>query len=152
MARDADLIKIMATGGTLTPDHQPARTPITVAEGVAAVQEAHELGRTVTVHAQATVGLRLAVDAGADVIEHGMFWVEDGVRIDPALVDRIAERGTWICPTAGIRPDRQGGNPPPPAVAARLANFPTVLTALHAAGVGLIAGSDSGIASGFARK
>jgi len=146
VARGADLIKIMATGGALTPTTNPLAPQFTVAEVAAAVQEAHDLGRTVTVHAHATVGMRLAVDAGADGIEHGMFWVEDGVRIDPALVDRIAESDTWICPTVGIRPDRQGENPPPPAVAARLALFPTVLTALHAAGVRLIAGSDSGIA------
>jgi imidazolonepropionase-like amidohydrolase len=136
----------MATGGALTPTTNPLKPQFTVAEVAAAVHEAHELGRTVTVHAHATVGMQLAVDAGADGIEHGMFWVDDGVRIDPALVDRIAESRTWICPTAGIRPDRQADNPPPPAVAARLALFPTVLAALHAAGVRLVAGSDSGIA------
>jgi imidazolonepropionase-like amidohydrolase len=146
VARGADLIKIMATGGALTPTSNPMEPQFTVDEVAAAVHEAHELGRPVTVHAHATVGMRLAVDAGADGIEHGMFWVEDGVRIDPALVDRIAENETWICPTAGIRPDRQANNPPPPAVAARLALFPTVLAALHAAGVLLVAGSDSGIA------
>jgi imidazolonepropionase-like amidohydrolase len=146
VARGVDLIKIMATGGALTPTTNPLKPQFTVAEVAAAVHEAHELGRTVTVHAHATVGMQLAVDAGADGIEHGMFWVDDGVRIDPALVDRIAESRTWICPTAGIRPDRQADNPPPPAVAARLALFPTVLAALHAAGVRLVAGSDSGIA------
>jgi imidazolonepropionase-like amidohydrolase len=146
VARGADLIKIMATGGALTPTSNPMEPQFTVDEVAAAVHEAHELGRPVTVHAHATVGMRLAVDAGADGIEHGMFWVEDGVRIDPALVDRIAENETWICPTAGIRPDQQGENRPPPAVAARLAHFPTVVAALHAAGVRLVAGSDSGIA------
>ena len=146
VARGADLIKIMATGGALTPTTDPLAPQFTVAEVAAAVREAHELGRPVTVHAHATVGMRHAVDAGADGIEHGMFWVEDGVRIDPALVDRIAESGTWICPTAGIRPDPQGEHRPPPTVAARRAHFPTVLAALHAAGVRLVAGSDSGIA------
>ena len=145
VARGADLIKIMATGGALTPTSNPLAPQFTVAEVAAAVHEAHELGRPVTVHAHATVGMRLAVDAGADGIEHGMFWVEDGVRIDPALVDRIAENGTWICPTVGIRPDREGENPPPPAVAARLAHFPAVLAALHAAGVRVVAGSDAEI-------
>jgi imidazolonepropionase-like amidohydrolase len=146
VARGADLIKIMATGGALTPTTNPLVPQFTVAEVKAAVREAHELGRPVTVHAHASVGMRLAVDAGADGIEHGMFWVEDGVLIDPALVDRIAENGTWICPTVGLRPDRKGEHRPPPAVAARLAHFPTVLAALHAAGVQLVAGSDSGIA------
>src|SRR3712207_3215286 len=89
--------------------------------------------------------MRLAVDAGADGIEHGMFWVDDGVHIDPALLDRIAESRTWICPTVGIRPDRLAENPPPPPVAARLALFPTVLAALHTAGVRVVAGSDAGI-------
>jgi imidazolonepropionase-like amidohydrolase len=146
VARGADLIKIMATGGALTPTTDPLGPQFTVAEVAAAVREAHEMGRPATVHAHASVGMRLAVDAGADGIEHGMFWVEDGVRIDPALVDRIAENGTWVCPTVGIRPDRQGEHRPPPAVAARLAQFPAVLATLHAAGVRLVAGSDSGIA------
>jgi imidazolonepropionase-like amidohydrolase len=145
VARGVDLIKIMATGGALTPTTDPLAPQFTVAEVAAAVREAHELGRTVTVHAHATVGMRLAVDAGADGIEHGMFWVDDGVRIDPALVDRIAGSGTWVCPTVGIRPDRLAEHPPPPAVAARLALFPTVLAALHASGVRLVAGSDAGI-------
>jgi imidazolonepropionase-like amidohydrolase len=73
----------MATGGALTPTTNPLKPQFTAAEVAAAVHEGHELGRTVIVHAHATVGMRLAVDAGADGIEHGMFWVDDGVRIDP---------------------------------------------------------------------
>jgi hypothetical protein len=101
--RGADLIKIMGTGGVLTPHTDTLAPQFTLAE--------------VT--------------------------VDDGVRIDTALVDRMAASGTWVCPTWGVRLDRQGRTGPPPAVATRLARFPEVLAALHAARVRLVAGSDS---------
>jgi imidazolonepropionase-like amidohydrolase len=143
--RGADVIKVMATGGNLTPGTDPLTAQFTGAELRAVVEEAHGLGMRVTVHSHAVVGIQLCVEAQADGIEHGMFWVKDGVKVDPAVIDRLAESGTWVCPTAGARPDRRAEHGPPLAVATRLASFPAVLNALHKGGVRLAAGSDAGI-------
>ena len=147
--RGVDVIKVMATGGNLTPGTDPLMAQFTVAELRAVVEEAHRLSRRVTVHAHAVEGIQLGVEAGADGIEHGMFWVKDGVKADPAVIDRLAESGTWVCPTTGTLPSR-AEHGPPPAVAARLVSFPAVLNALHKSGVRLAAGSDAGIGPGRA--
>jgi imidazolonepropionase-like amidohydrolase len=66
----ADVIKIMATGGHLTPATNPQLPQYTVAELAAAVDEAHRLGRTLTAHAHGPAGIAAAVTAGVDGLEH----------------------------------------------------------------------------------
>jgi imidazolonepropionase-like amidohydrolase len=137
-----DVIKIMVTGGNLTAGITPLTSQYTVAELAAVVDEAHRFGRTVTAHVHGLVGVERAVEAGVDGLEHCGFWVEDGIRADQALIDRIAEQRIAVCPTAGFAPTTA---PPPPAVASRLPAIIQAVGTMYKAGVRLLAGTDAGI-------
>ena len=141
--RGVDVIKVMVTGGNMTAGIDPLTSQYTVAELSAVVDEAHRFGRAVTAHVHGVEGVERAVDAGVDGLEHCGFWVEDGVHADQALIDRIADRGIVVCPTAGIVP---GGPPPPPAVTSRLPAIIAAVRRMHRSGVRLLAGTDAGVA------
>ncbi|WP_279581101.1 amidohydrolase family protein [Fodinicola feengrottensis] len=100
-----DVIKIMASGGNLTPGSLPELPQFGPAELRAAVEEAHRLGLPVTAHAHGTQAIIDAVEAGVDGMEHVSFFTADGV--DPApddLLRIIAERGIAIGLTLGFVP------------------------------------------------
>ena len=140
--RGVDVVKVMVTGGNMTAGISPLTSQYTVAELAAVVDEAHRFGRSVTAHVHGVEGIEAAVEAGVDGLEHCGFWVAGGVRAEPALVDRIAERGIPVCPTAGMMP---GTRPPPPAVASRMDAMVAAFASLHRAGVRLLAGTDAGV-------
>jgi imidazolonepropionase-like amidohydrolase len=87
-----DLIKVMATGGVLTAGTQPGAPQLSREEMAAAAEEAHKAGRTVAAHAEGRAGIRDAVLAGVDSIEHGY-------ELDDEIIDLMLERGTFLCPT-----------------------------------------------------
>ena len=98
--RGVDVVKIMASGGNLTPGSRQdlAQFPPEVLR--AAVDEAHRLGLPVTAHAHAVAAIADAVAAGVDGLEHVSFWTEAGVDA-PACAD-----------PADCRPaDRRRGHP-----------------------------------------
>jgi len=88
----ADVIKIMATGGIMTPGTQPGSPQLTREEMAAAVEEAHKAGRTVAAHAEGREGIYNAILAGVDSIEHGY-------ELDDEIIELMLERGTYLCPT-----------------------------------------------------
>jgi imidazolonepropionase-like amidohydrolase len=88
----ADVIKVMATGGVLTPGVEPGATQLTYEELRAAIEEAQKAGRTTSAHAQGTVGVKNAVGAGVTSIEHGIY-------LDQEAIDGMLERGTVFVPT-----------------------------------------------------
>jgi imidazolonepropionase-like amidohydrolase len=95
VAAGADLIKLMATGAVLSPGHErPGAAQLTPAELRAAVETAHMLGRRVAAHAHGIEGIRRAVEAGVDTIEHGTHLHEDR-----AVARAMAERGVFLVPT-----------------------------------------------------
>ena len=98
----ADFIKVMATGGsTLTSD--PYRPAYTVEELRTIVEEAHRRNTVVASHCRCTSGMINVLEAGIDVIIHGFFAGEDGIRrFDPRTAERIAEQGVWVNPTLHI--------------------------------------------------
>ncbi|MEO6398072.1 MAG: amidohydrolase family protein, partial [Tepidiformaceae bacterium] len=69
----ADQIKIMTSGGVLSPNDEPAATGMTPDEIAAVVYEAHAAHKTVMSHAQANQGILNAVLAGVESIEHGIY-------------------------------------------------------------------------------
>ena len=88
----ADWIKLMATGGVMDP-HSDYRTQELSEEQMArAVEVAHRAGKKVMAHAEGTEGIKAAVRAGVDSIEHGTVLDEEGA----ALMER---KGTWLVPT-----------------------------------------------------
>src|SRR3989475_5226139 len=72
----ADVIKLFATGGVMTPGVEPGSPQLTPEEIRAAIEEARKAGRRTAAHAQATDGIAACVDAGIGSIEHGIFLTE----------------------------------------------------------------------------
>lgn len=141
--RGVDVIKVMVTGGNMTAGIDPLTPQYSQAELAAVVEESHRFGRAVTAHVHGADGIAMAVEAGVDGLEHCGFWVAGGVRADPAVIERIAERGITVCPTLGLLP---GSPPPPPAVASRIPAMTALFGRMHQAGVRLVGGTDAGIA------
>ncbi len=90
--RGATAIKIVATGGVLTPGIGATFTAFTSEELVAAVDEAHSWGRPVAAHAIGAEGILGAVRAGVDSIEHCN-------HVTPQIAREMKERGTYRSPT-----------------------------------------------------
>ena len=88
----ADCIKLIATGGVMTPRVDPRSPQLTEDELRAGVEEAHKAFVRVGSHAQATAGIKNAVRAGVDSIEHGLF-------LDDEAVEEMRARGTFLVPT-----------------------------------------------------
>jgi imidazolonepropionase-like amidohydrolase len=74
-----DVVKLMATGGVMTPDVEPGSEQLTEEELRAGVEEAHKAGRKTATHAMGTQGILNALRAGIDSIEHGVFLNEEAV-------------------------------------------------------------------------
>jgi imidazolonepropionase-like amidohydrolase len=77
----ADLIKICATGGVLSKGDEPGTQQYTLEEMQAIVDEARKLGRKVAAHAHGTEGIKAAILAGVDSIEHASLIDEEGIRL-----------------------------------------------------------------------
>lgn len=97
-----DWIKVMATGGNMTPRTNTFAPQFTVDELRACIEEAHRLRRRVTAHAHGIDGIRVAVEAGVDGIEHCSFTTPGGYDFDQPLIDAIAARGIVVSPTVSI--------------------------------------------------
>ncbi|MGQ9630642.1 MAG: amidohydrolase family protein [bacterium] len=98
IARGADFIKIMATGGSTTPTSNRRRAQYTAHELSVAVKDAHRLNRRVVAHCNATEGIRNSVEAGVDTIAH-CNWLgkEEGtIEYDGDVVKAMAERGIFV--------------------------------------------------------
>lgn len=142
--RGCDVVKIMASGGTLTPGSEQHVPQFGLAELRAAVDEAHKHGLPVTAHAHATAAIEAAVKAGVDGLEHVSFWSADGVDDRPDLLDLIAERQVAVGASLGMGP-LQPGLMPPPGVMARIPRIMAAYTRLITAGAVFVAGTDAGI-------
>ncbi|MBO6825368.1 MAG: amidohydrolase family protein [Sneathiella sp.] len=88
----SDLIKIMATGGVMTPGVNPEDAHYSAEEMAAGVHEAGRFHKTTASHAQGAEGIMNAVNAGITSIEHGIF-------MDQECLDAMLERGTYLVPT-----------------------------------------------------
>src|SRR5216117_1623403 len=77
----ADVIKLIATGGVLTPGVSPGAPQLTFEELHAAVQEAARAGRRVAAHAHGAEGMQNAIRAGVHSIEHGTLLNDDALEL-----------------------------------------------------------------------
>jgi len=77
----ADIVKLMATGGVMTPGVQPGSEQFTEEEMRAGVEEAHTAGKKTATHAMGTQGILNALRAGIDSIEHGVYLNEEAVAL-----------------------------------------------------------------------
>lgn len=87
-----DLIKIMATGGVMTKGVEPGNAQFTVDEMKVMIEEAHKAGRKTATHAQGLQGIKNALYAGIDSIEHGCF-------LDDECLERMKEQNAFLVPT-----------------------------------------------------
>ncbi len=141
----ADNIKLIASGGILTQGTNIGSPQFTAAEMQAAVEEAHAAGKTANAHAHGAQGIKRAVAAGVDSIEHGYF-------IDSEAIDMMLARGTILVATSAavrnvVSHGAAAGIPAhmvekaQSAIQSHVAGFRSA----HRAGVALAMGTDSGV-------
>jgi imidazolonepropionase-like amidohydrolase len=147
--RGADVIKVMATGGTLDESDAGTGQQFTDAELKSIADTAHSLGRKVTAHAHAKAGIDGCVRANFDSIEHGM-WA------DEETLKAMKAKGIWLVPTAatityvGDTPEKIRAGPlkdlPPVSMekVLKLGTQPRKLVRMaHQIGVGIALGTDA---------
>jgi imidazolonepropionase-like amidohydrolase len=88
----ADWIKLMGTGGVLDLTSDFNVQELSEEQMAKAVEIAHRAGKRVMVHAEGTEGIKAAVRAGVDSIEHGTMLDDEGAAL-------MAKKGTWLVPT-----------------------------------------------------
>src|SRR5215472_1511386 len=133
----ADLIKVMSTGGFMTPGSAPWYAQFSTDQLAVIVEEARRVGKPVAAHAHGIEGIRRAVQAGVTTLEHCSFVTETNERrFSEHLAADIAEKGVFVCPTVNV-------NAP---YVARLTGIVVGqhLVAMHEMGVRIIAGTDAG--------
>lgn len=141
--RGVDIIKVMASGGTMTPGTRQELSQFTPDLLRAVVDEAHRLGLPVTAHAHGTPAIRDALDAGVDGMEHVSFWSADGIDDPGDLVRRIVDSRIAVGITGGVVP--MPGVAPPPAVVMRMPRIIANTRSLYQAGAHIVLGTDAGI-------
>jgi imidazolonepropionase-like amidohydrolase len=88
----ADVIKVMTSGGVLSPRDDPQHAHFRADELAALMTEADAFGLPVMAHAQATGGIKNAVRAGVRSIEHGIY-------LDDEAIEMMLAAGAWLVPT-----------------------------------------------------
>jgi imidazolonepropionase-like amidohydrolase len=140
----ADGIKIATSGGLLSDGDKPSWRNHTRAEIDAIVDEAHALGLLVAAHAHTEDGIRIALESGADSLEHAtqltgelaLSAVRGGIPVAPTLLinDAIAEARVRVTEDQAA------------AAATLVASRDELFAAAAAAGVDFVLGTD---ANGF---
>jgi imidazolonepropionase-like amidohydrolase len=148
--RQVDVIKIMASGGNLTPGTDVLACQFSLDELRLVVEEAHAAGLPVTAHAHALSAVEQAVAAGVDGIEHASCLSESGISAPDALLETMAGRRIAVCPTLG----RASGVAPPPQIialqqrtGATWEKRTALVGRMHRAGVRVVSGVDAGISN-----
>ncbi len=141
----ADNVKLIASGGILSPGSEIGAPQLTIEEMRAAADEAHAAGKICCAHAHGSTAIKNAVRAGVDSVEHGYLLDDEGI-------DLMLQRGTYLVATSaavrnvvkhgtssGVRPDvvRKAQS----AIDQHIASFKRA----HKAGVKLAMGTDTGV-------
>ncbi|HEX9409812.1 MAG TPA: amidohydrolase family protein [Methylomirabilota bacterium] len=145
----ADVIKLIATGGVMTPGVEPGSPQLTLEEMRAAIEEARKAGRRTAAHAQGSTGIADAIEAGITTIEHGIFLTDE-------IVATMKGKGVFLVPTLAAPAAISSGG-----LAAGIPDYmvrksDAVVTAhvasfrrAHQAGAQIAAGADSGTPLNF---
>ena len=140
----AHFIKAMATGGVLTPGVEPDHSGLAEDELLEVVRTAHSAGRRTASHAIGGVGIKNALRAGIDSIEHGF-------HLDDESLQLAVDNGTFLVPTlvAIESITANAGRPELPDWVIRKAETESgahraAFAAAVAAGVSIAAGTDAG--------
>ncbi|MEM1396610.1 MAG: amidohydrolase family protein, partial [Pseudomonadota bacterium] len=145
--RGADLIKVTATGGVTDIADSGLGQHFTGAELAAIVEASHLLGRRVAAHAHSAEGIKAALAAGVDSVEHGTF-------ADPDSFDQFKAQGaffvtTLTAPTYLVEQARLNASLMPEVIREKLdlamASLEHSTLAATRAGVKMAMGTDSGV-------
>lgn len=85
----AEVIKVCATGGVFSRNTEPGQQQLSEAELRAIADEAHQWGLKVAAHAHGAEGIKAAIRAGIDTIEHASLIDAEGIRL-------AKQRGAWL--------------------------------------------------------
>ncbi len=138
IAAGADVVKLYAD--YRWGPGEPSRATLSQAEMTAATEAAHDAGRIVAVHASTAEGMRRAIAAGVDTIEHGYGGTAEIFRA-------MATKGIALCPTLAASDavaryrGWNGADPAPASVAESRKSFALA----RAAGVAMCMGGDVGV-------
>ena len=139
IAAGADVIKMYADYHYLPGE--PSRPTLTEAEMAAGVAVAHDAGRIAAAHATTAEGMRRAILAGVDTVEHGYGGTAETFKL-------MHDRGTALCPTLGASEAYaryfEGWNGQEPAPASVQENRHSFQLAMRA-GVRICMGGDVGV-------
>lgn len=146
----ADYIKVMATGGGLTPRTNPAAPQYSQQHMLAIVEEATRLANLRTsAHCHGTPGILYAARAGVTTIEHCSFQNPTGYEYNQEAALAVRASGCYVCPTIAIAERASHSFPADhriPQMRKRiLGPRITNLRLLRELGVPLISGSDAGV-------
>jgi len=138
----ADNIKLMATGGGMSPG-PPTVPQLTIGEMQAAVEEANNYDKTTAAHAIGAEGIKNALKAGVRTIEHGSFLDAEGINL-------LLAKDAYLVPTLAafktLKYGKEGGVPE--YTIEKVRYFETVhtknLKKAMDAGVKIIVGTDAG--------
>lgn len=142
----ADLIKIAATGGVLSLSDAGLEQHLTFEEMKAIIDTAHLLGMKVAAHAHGAAGIKAALRAGVDSIEHGTFTDDEAIAL-------FKKTGAYLVPTiiAGKTVENAAKQPGffPPRIAEKALKAGPLMQNMFArayrAGVKIAFGTDAGV-------
>ncbi|WP_314436357.1 Xaa-Pro dipeptidase [Massilia timonae] len=141
----AQVIKICATGGVFSRNTEPGQQQMNLAEMRAAVEEAHQWGLQVAAHAHGAAGIKDAIRAGVNTIEHASLIDDEGIALAKkhgAWLSMDIYNGTYTAAEGkkngvledNLRKDRE-------VTELQRQNFKKA----HAAGVRMVFGTDAGV-------
>lgn len=138
----ADVIKVMVSGGQITPESPPMWASQFDAEDLrVVVEEASALGLPVAAHAHGTEAIGSALEAGVSTIEHCTWMGPDGHDQREDMARRMAERGLHAC----IALDPVAWRALVARAPERMRQFADSLPWLAGHGVPMVFGTDAGL-------
>jgi imidazolonepropionase-like amidohydrolase len=145
----ADLLKVMVTGGNLTPGSNPSMLQYAPEVVLALAAEARRLGRILVAHAHSEEAVALAAQAGIPIVSHATCRSSGGIGLSDETLASLLGAGTVIDATitVGMLEDPDCTPPDGGARAQVRSEMLTVFKSMHNSGVRLLAGTDGGVTS-----
>jgi imidazolonepropionase-like amidohydrolase len=148
VASGADFLKVMLTGGNLTPGSNPSMLQYPSEVVLTLAAEARRLGKLLVAHAHSEEAVALAARAGIAVIAHATCQSAAGISLSDETLDSLRATGTVIDATITVGMLGPEDTPADGGARARVRmEMLPVFKSLHRSGVPLLAGTDGGVTS-----
>lgn len=142
--RGVDVLKVMVSGGRMTPGSDPSVSQFSLDSLLLMREEAHRAGLATAAHAHGADAVENALRAGFDTIEHATFMTSAGPAPRPELIDELAAAGVFVSLALGTHAD---GPPLAPAERRQVEGVLALADRLRVAGVTLVCSSDAGVSA-----